>query len=122
MTTPAFPEGRISYLLLPAADPDEAAAFYAAVFGWDISHRHGSTVFDDPHGTVSGHWVPDVAPADPPGMVLCLLVRDVAATLEKVVAGGGRVVEDVHGEPPELYARFADPTGNVLGLFEEGGR
>jgi hypothetical protein len=32
------------------------------------------------------------------------------------------VVEDVHGEPPELYARFADPTGNVLGLFEEGGR
>ena len=51
-----------------------------------------------------------------------VLVRDVAATLEKVVAGGGKVVEDTHGEPPELYAQFADPTGNVLGLFEEGGR
>jgi predicted enzyme related to lactoylglutathione lyase len=122
MTAPVFPEGRISYLLLPAADTDAAAAFYGAVFGWDISHRHGSTCFDDPHGTVSGHWLPGVAPADPPGMVLCVLVRDVAATLEKVVAGGGRVVEDVHGEPPELYATFADPTGNVLGLFEEGGR
>jgi uncharacterized protein len=121
MTAPAFPEGRISYLLLPAADAEEAAAFYSAVFGWEISHRHGSVCFDDPHGTVSGHWVPGAA-AGPPGMVLCVLVRDVATTLGKVVAGGGRVVEDVHGEPPELYATFADPTGNVLGLFEEGGR
>jgi uncharacterized protein len=122
MAAPAFPEGRISYLLLPAADAEEAAAFYAAVFGWDISHRHGSVCFDDTHGTVSGHWVLGVAPADPPGMLLNVLVRDVAATLEKIVAAGGKVVEDAHGEPPELYATFADPTGNVLGLFEEGGR
>jgi predicted enzyme related to lactoylglutathione lyase len=119
----AFPEGRISYLLMPAADVERAAGFYAAVLGWEIRrHGDGALAFDDPHGVVSGKWVTGVAPADPPGIVICVLVRDVAATLAKVVAGGGRVVEDVHGEPPELYARFADPTGNVLGLFEEGGR
>ena len=117
-----FPEGRISYLQLPATDGEEAAAFYAAVFGWEIRRKDGVVRFDDPHGVVSGMWVTGVAPADPPGMVLSVLVRDVAATLAKVVAGGGRVVQDVWGEPPELYARFADPTGNVLGLFEEGGR
>jgi uncharacterized protein len=123
MSAPAFPEGRISYLQLPADDPERAARFYADVLGWSIRrHPDGSVRFDDPHGVVSGMWVTGVAPADPPGMVLSVLVRDVAATLAKVVAGGGRVVQDIWGEPPELYARFADPTGNVLGLFEEGGR
>ncbi len=121
MSAPTFPEGRISYLQLPAADAEEAATFYAAVFGWRIERRGGLVRFDDPHGTVSGHWVPGVA-ADPPGMLLHVLVRDVAATLEKVVAAGGRVVEALHGEPPELYAHISDPTGNVLGVFEEGGR
>ena len=54
-------------------------------------------------------------------MLVHVLVRDVPATLEKVVTAGGRVVEPAHGEPPEIYAKVADPDGNVLGVFAEGG-
>ena len=64
MSLVAFPEGRISYLQLPATDPERAAEFYAAVFGWSIRrHADGSVRFDDPHGVVSGMWVTGVAPA-----------------------------------------------------------
>lgn len=115
-------EGMICYLQLPASDVEQAAAFYGQVFGWRTRVRgDGTAAFDDPSGHVSGSWLPCVAAADPPGMVVHVLVRDVPATLEKVTAAGGRVVEQAHGEPPEVYARIADPAGNVLGVFAEGG-
>ena len=119
---PTFAPGKISYLQLPAVDVEEAAAFYVTVFGWHLRrHESGKVSFDDGVGEVSGHWETGLPPADRPGLLVHVLVRDVAATLEAVVAAGGRVVEAAHGEPPEIHALFADPTGNVLGLFAQGG-
>ena len=39
--------------------------------------------------------------------------------VEAVVAHGGRVVQPLGVDAPELTARFADPDGNVLGLYQE---
>jgi predicted enzyme related to lactoylglutathione lyase len=47
------------------------------------------------------------------------MVDSVEAALAKVVAAGGRVVQPIGADAPEVTARFADPAGNVVGLYQE---
>jgi predicted enzyme related to lactoylglutathione lyase len=46
-------------------------------------------------------------------------VESVAATLESILAHGGEVVQQVGGDAPEITARFRDPGGNVIGIYQE---
>jgi predicted enzyme related to lactoylglutathione lyase len=41
------------------------------------------------------------------------------AALDAVRAAGGEVVQAVGGDPGEITARFRDPAGNVVGLYQE---
>ncbi len=52
------------------------------------------------------------------------MVDDVAATLQAVVAQGAEIVQPIGVDAPEITARFRDPGGNVLGIYQEpkGGR
>jgi len=43
----------------------------------------------------------------------------VAATLDAIVANGGEVVRPIGADAPEITARFRDPAGNVIGLYQE---
>jgi len=43
----------------------------------------------------------------------------VTATEKAIAAQGGRVVQPLCPDQPELIARFADPDGNVLGIYQE---
>jgi predicted enzyme related to lactoylglutathione lyase len=47
------------------------------------------------------------------------MVDDVAAAVDTVVAHGGEIVQPVGMDAPELTARFRDPGGNVIGLYQE---
>jgi predicted enzyme related to lactoylglutathione lyase len=47
------------------------------------------------------------------------MVDSVAATIEKIVANGGEIVQPIGGDAPEITARFRDPGGNILGLYQE---
>jgi uncharacterized protein len=49
------------------------------------------------------------------------MVDSVEATLDKIVANGGEIVQPIGGDAPEITARFRDPAGNIVGLFEERG-
>jgi predicted enzyme related to lactoylglutathione lyase len=49
------------------------------------------------------------------------MVDSVAKTLESAVAHGGVVVQPIGGDAPEITARFRDPGGNVIGLYQEPG-
>ncbi|WP_214402901.1 VOC family protein [Pseudonocardia lacus] len=119
---PTFAPGKISYLQLPATDVEESAAFYSTVFGWRLRRKEdGRVSFDDGVGEVSGHWETGLPAAERPGLLVHVLVVDVEATLEAVRAAGGRVVEAAHGAPPEVHALVADPAGNVIGVFAQGG-
>ena len=51
-----------------------------------------------------------------------LQVRDIDATVAQMVAGGARVVEPVRREEFGALAAVADPSGNVIGLYEPRGR
>jgi len=117
---PTLATGKICYIELPAVDIARSADFYGGVFGWNIRRRDdGSTAFDDTVGEVSGSWVLGRPPASAPGLMVYIMVDDVAATLDKIVEDGGKIVQPIGADAPEITARFSDPAGNVIGLYEE---
>jgi predicted enzyme related to lactoylglutathione lyase len=119
---PAWRSGKICYLELAANDVATSAAFYRDVFGWRIRRRgDGAVAFDDAVEGVSGTFVTDRSPATAPGLLLYIMVADAAAVLASVVAGGGRVVQGIPHEDGEVFAWFADPAGNVLGIYQQPG-
>jgi uncharacterized protein len=115
---PTLRNGKICHIELPASHPAASAAFYEGVFGWKV-HRHGSSLaFDDPTDEVSGHWVPD-RPTSSPGLLIYIWVDDIHRAIDAVVAEGCELVQPIGGDPGELTARFIDPGGNVIGLYQE---
>ena len=111
--------GKICYVELPSTDIARSADFYKRVFGWTIRKRgDGSTAFDDTTGEVSGTWVLGRLPAVKPGLLFYIMVDSVAATLDVIVANGGEIVQPIGADAPEITARFRDPGGNVIGLYE----
>jgi predicted enzyme related to lactoylglutathione lyase len=117
---PTIANGKICYVEIPATDIERSAAFYQAVFGWNIRQRgDGHKAFDDGVGEVSGAWVTGRPPANQPGLLLYVMVDSVEATVKAVVANGGRIVQPMGADAPEITARFADPAGNVIGLYQE---
>jgi predicted enzyme related to lactoylglutathione lyase len=112
--------GKICYVEIPAEDVARSAAFYEAVFGWEIRTRgDGSTAFDDAIKEVSGAWVTGRPPSRDAGLLVYVMVDDVAATVELVKAKGGEIVQKVGVDAPEITARFRDPAGNLIGLYQE---
>jgi predicted enzyme related to lactoylglutathione lyase len=117
---PTLGNGKICYIEIPAADVRRSAAFYQKVFGWQTRQRgDGHLAFDDGVGQVSGTWVLGRPPAAQPGLLVYIMVDNVAATVEAVTANGGDIVQPIGADAPVITARFRDPAGNVLGLYQE---
>ena len=112
--------GKICYVEIPAIDVRRSAQFYEKVFGWRIRQRgDGSTAFDDTTGEVSGAWVLGRPPAASPGLLIYIMVDSVAVTIDAVSAHGGEIVRPIGADAPEITARFRDPGGNIIGLYQE---
>ena len=52
-----FRPGGVSYLRIPAPDPQRTATFYAAVFGWTVDNDRENPSFADGSGHVIGHFM-----------------------------------------------------------------
>ena len=119
---PTTGNGKICYIEIPTTDIDRSVSFYQDVFGWQTRRRgDGSIAFDDGVGEVSGTWTIGRPPSTEPGLLIYIMVDSVAATVDAVVANGGRIVQPMGMDAPEITARFSDPAGNVLGLYQEPG-
>ncbi len=117
---PTLANGKICYVEIPATDIGRSADFYTRVFGWSTRQRgDGSTAFDDTTGEVSGTWVLKRSPATEPGLLIYVMVDSVAATIEVIVANGGEIVQPIGADAPVITARFRDPAGNVIGLYQQ---
>lgn len=117
---PTRADGKICYIEIPATNIAESANFYKRVFKWNVRKRgDGSIAFDDTTGEVSGTWVLGRPPASNPGFMIYIMVDSVAKTLEAIVATGAEIVQPIGGDAPEITARFRDPGGNVIGLYQE---
>jgi len=119
---PTIANGKICYIEMPAVNVEQSAEFYHKSFGWNVRKRgDGATAFDDAVGEVSGAWVLGRPPSPTPGLLFYIMVDSVEQTLEKVVAHGGKIVQPIGADAPEITARFRDPAGNVIGLYQEPG-
>ena len=120
--TPTLGNGKICYVEMPTSDIQRSVEFYEKVFGWQTRKRgDGAIAFDDAVGQVSGTWVTGRPPSATPGLLIYIMVDDVEATIERVIAQGGELVQPVGADAPEITARFRDPGGNVLGLYQQPG-
>jgi len=112
----------IVHLEFRSFDFARTSAFYAKVFDWQTQQNASSTYMklDGQEGAGDGPtagWVrAEVSQA--PGPLAYVVVDDLAATLSEVETAGGRVLV------PKLpfagggeIALFADPDGNVVGLW-----
>ena len=119
---PTLGNGKICYIEMPATDVARSAEFYRQVFGWRIRKRgDGATAFDDAVGEVSGAFVVGRPPSGSPGMLIYVMVDSVAKTVDAVTAAGGEIVQPPGVDAPEITARFRDPGGNVIGLYQQPG-
>jgi len=119
---PTLASGKICYIEIPATDIDRSAQFYNQAFGWQIRERgDGTTSFDDTVNEVSGAWVCGRPPSPEPGLMIHIMVADAAAAVDLVLAAGGEIVQPIDPEAQETLARFRDPAGNVLGIYQQPG-
>ena len=105
---------------LLAPDPAKATEFYIGLAGYEASDRESSSVKRvvlSSEGYARAGIVPLPAPIKQPGWLPYVLVDDVAGTLQKATAAGGRVLLQPR---PDLLdsnlAVIADPRGGVLGV------
>jgi predicted enzyme related to lactoylglutathione lyase len=119
---PTRANGKICYLEIPAIDLARSVEFYESVFGWNIRRRgDGQAAFDDGAGEVSGTWTTARSASPEPGLLFYIMVDSVAATIDAVIAHGGELVQPIGFDAPEITARFRDPGGNIIGLYQEPG-
>ncbi len=117
---PTRGNGKICYVEIPATDIQRSAEFYRKVFGWQIRKRgNGSTAFDDGVGEVSGAWVVGRPAGDSPGLLTYIMVDSVLEAVAAIIDNGGEIARPIGADAPEITARFRDPAGNILGLYQE---
>jgi len=112
--------GKICYIEIPSVDVEVSSSFYKKVFGWHIRRRaDGHLSFDDTTGQVSGTWVTGRKVAMGTTILIYIMVDDIIDAIEQVIVSGGIIVQPLGVDAPELTARFSDPAGNILGLYQE---
>lgn len=53
-----------------------------------------------------------------PRLFFYIVVDSVATTIKAAVAHGGEIVQSIGADAREITARFCDPEGNVIGLYQ----
>jgi hypothetical protein len=106
---------------MPAVDIAISASFYQNVFGWNIRNNDGFISFDDAVSEVSGTWVTGLEPVNGKSLRISIMVFDMTASIEAVVANGGCIIQQPDMNATEKMATFTDSAGNVLGLYQHGG-
>jgi len=118
----------VSHFEIPAHDPERAARFYREVFGWSVEplpwegHPYYKVRGSAGQGTregIDGGLLPADCTLDHPLLVLHVTGADLADCLAKIVEAGGRIdrpAADIGGMG--RFARFRDPEGNLLGLWQ----
>ena len=116
------------WIEIRTGDIEKATDFYENLFGWEVVQKEtteglGYWIFDTgdkpriDNIQRGGIWLRPAG--EDLGLVVYVLVDDVETALKKVIALGGKVISPKTPQGPAFRACFADPDGNVLGLWEE---
>lgn len=111
----------IDYIEFAVNDLQEAKTFYGAALGWKFTD-YGPDYVGIQHPTKPGEEFGGMYPTPAPsrGEAILPLVRtdDADVALASVVAAGGRIRAELHDYPGGRRFTFADPSGNVVGVYQ----
>jgi predicted enzyme related to lactoylglutathione lyase len=111
----------IDYVELAVADLERAKSFYAEALGWTFNDYGPEYAgIQDPRqpGEEFGGLFQKTPSSRGDGVLALARTDDAEAALASVLAAGGRVVEELQEYPGGRRFTFADPSGNVLGVYE----
>ena len=111
----------IDYVEVAVDDLEAAKDFYARALGWTFNdYGPAYAGIQDPTraGEESGGLSSHAPTARGDGVVALARTDDVDASLASVLAAGGRITVELHEYPGGRRFMFADPWGNVLGVYE----
>jgi uncharacterized protein len=105
----------IVFFDIAGPDTGSLAAFYKTVFGWEAGPTGALSV------PVNGPPLNGTLRKDQGEKVIYIGVPDITATLEQVVANGGKIHAPRFEVPGVvILGLFFDPAGNRMGLVEMG--
>jgi uncharacterized protein len=108
----------VTWFEIYSANPAALHDFYGKVFGWKLQPMGGTdyAVVDTDSGQGIGGGI---GKAEGPNQtIFSIEVDDPQAFLESVEANGGKTVVPVTEPGVVTFAQFADPQGNIVGLFK----
>jgi len=111
----------IDYVEFAVDDLEQAKAFYAKALGWAFNDYGGEYAgIKDPSNPDHefGGLNPHPATSRGDGVMALARTDDADAALASVRAAGGRITVELHDYPGGRRFMFADPWGNVLGVYE----
>lgn len=111
---------KINYLEMFAEDFDAVQAFYEKAFGWTFTdYGPEYRAFND--GTMDGGFRRGKLRSTTAtgGALIILYAQDLEATRSKVLASGGKLVQDIFSFPGGRRFHFADPNGNELAVWSD---
>ena len=119
--------GKLSYIQIPALDPEVSGAFYRDVFGWELRGTPEHRSFTDASGELIGAFITSSAGDEraisaEPGILPYIYVNGLDAAVERITSHGGEIVRRPYPEGELWVATFRDPAGNVIGIWQMGGR
>lgn len=119
---PMFGDGQYSYMQIPAADVKASGAFYERVFGWQVRYADGTDAhlsFTDTSGFI-GAFVTGREISKQAGIVPYIYVHGIEAAVDRITENGGEIETPIYPQGGLSVARFRDPAGNVMGVWEAG--
>ncbi len=109
----------IGHVEIPVTELETSAQFFNKIFSWDLKPFGRNYFLYNTHkGMTIGLRKVD-KPVNGDCTIFHIQVEDIDSTLDKVKAGGGKVVREktiipVYG----YYALLSDPDGNTIGLYQ----
>ena len=111
----------IDYIEIAVDDLEQAKSFYAKALGWAFNdYGPDYAGIQDPSrpGHEFGGLSPHAATSRGDGVVALVRTANADEVLADVLAAGGQVHIAMHDYPGGRRFMFADPYGNVLGVYE----
>jgi len=128
---------KVAHFEIPAKNKKQSQEFYEAMFGWKLqdvpmsmggataTYTTATTTETDPQtmtptepGGINGAIIDESSEIKAP--VITINVDSIDDHLEKVEEKGGKVIEEKQAvEGMGFYAYVEDPSGNVIGLWED---
>jgi predicted enzyme related to lactoylglutathione lyase len=111
----------IDYVELAVDDLEQAKAFYAKALGWTFTDYGLDYVgIQDPRkpGQEFGGLSPHTPSSRGDGVLALVRTDDADGAMASVLDAGGRIVVEMHEYPGGKRFTFADPSGNIIGVYQ----